>query len=189
MAARTKAPPAPAKPPEPREGKIAESLMPLSVPIESLAELAGNPRRGDVAAVARSLDEFSQRKPIIATKDGTVIAGNHTLAAARSLGWTTIAVVWVDDDESRAKAFSLADNRTHDLGGYDQEALASLVTEVATYDAALVSAAGFDDKSLAKMALLLDPPLPEFAPVPEAQRLDEKGTAVHCPSCGHIFAV
>lgn len=169
---------------------VAESLLPLLAPVEQLTELSGNPRRGDVVAVAASLREFAQRKPIIATRDGTVIAGNHTLAAARAMGWEQIAVVWVDDDDSRARAFALADNRTHDLGGYDQEQLATLVAEVAEYDQALVSAAGFDDKTLAKLAAVLDPPLPEFEPVPEAPTLDSgKGTAVNCPRCGHIFAV
>src|SRR5262245_60793327 len=105
------------EPPEPA-AIIVEGLLPLAVPIDSLQELEGNPRRGDLEAVARSLREYKQRKPIIATRDGTVIAGNHTLAAARLLGWPVIAVLHVDDDEQRARAFALADNRTHDLGGY-----------------------------------------------------------------------
>lgn len=168
---------------------IVEQLASLAVPIAQLAPLPGNPRRGDVDAVARSLAAFGQRKPLIATRDGVVIAGNHTLAAALALEWTEIAVVWVDDDEATAKAYSLADNRTHDLGGYDQDQLAALVAEVAAFDATLIEASGFDEKALARYAALLDPPMPEFEPVPEAPRLDEKGTAVNCPKCGHIFAV
>ncbi len=77
---------------------ISEDLEPLATPIADLRELPGNPRVGDVGAVARSLDQFGQRKPIVALRDGTIIAGNHTWKAANQLGWEKIAVVYVDDD-------------------------------------------------------------------------------------------
>jgi hypothetical protein len=41
---------------------------------------------------------------------------HELIAAAQQLGWTHIAVVWVDDDDITATAFALADNRTGDLG-------------------------------------------------------------------------
>jgi len=100
-----------------------------------------------VEAVARSYDQFGQRKPVVATKDGTVIAGNHQLAAAKKLGWSEIAVVFVDDDELTAKAFALADNRTADLGTYDNELLAELIAEV-SIDIDLLNATGYDMKTL-----------------------------------------
>ena len=43
---------------------IADQLTPLAVPIDSLTPLPDNPRRGDVAAVAKSLERFGQRKPL-----------------------------------------------------------------------------------------------------------------------------
>ncbi len=46
-------------------GVIVADLEALAAPIETLALLPGNPRRGDVDAVARSLDTFGQRKPIV----------------------------------------------------------------------------------------------------------------------------
>lgn len=120
---------------------IAESLKPLATPIGDLKLMDGNPRRGDVEAVARSLDKFGQRKPVVARVDtGEVIAGNHTLMAAQSLGWDQIAVVWVKDDDATAKAFSLADNRTAELGGYDSELLIELIGEVLDADEELLDA-------------------------------------------------
>lgn len=110
---------------------IAPDLRPLAQPIDTLSLLPGNPRRGDIEAVARSYERFGQRKPIVARRDGTVIAGNHQLQAARSLGWTEIAVVFVDDDDITAQAYALADNRTADLGTYDNDALATMLAEVA----------------------------------------------------------
>src|SRR5262245_36114690 len=105
---------------------IVDALRALSTPVADLHLLPRNPRRGDVAAVARSLDLFGQRKPIVAKRDGTVIAGNHTLQAAITLGWSEVAVVFTDDDDATAKAFALADNRTAELGTYDEEELADL---------------------------------------------------------------
>lgn len=121
---------------------IAESLLPLAVDVDTLTLLPGNPRKGDVEAVRRSYERFGQRKPVVAKRDGTVIAGNHQLLAARALGWTQIAVVFTDDDDQTAKAFALADNRTSDLGTYDEDALAEMMAEVAT-DTELFAATGY----------------------------------------------
>lgn len=124
---------------------IAEDLTALAVPVSKLSTLPGNPRRGDVDAIARSLDTFGQRKPIVARSDGTVVAGNHTLAAAQRLGWDEIAVVWVDDDEATGQAFALADNRTAELGGYDDAALSEMLEAVHDADEELFAATSWTD--------------------------------------------
>ena len=88
---------------------IAADLRDLAFPVNELHLLPGNPRRGDSDAVARSLAAFGQRKPIVARRsDRVVIAGNHTLQAAQSLGWPQIAVVWTDDDDATAAFFCTA---------------------------------------------------------------------------------
>jgi DNA modification methylase len=140
---------------------IHASLTDLSVPLTDLTPLPGNPRRGDVDAVVRSYSVFGQRKPIVARRTGErdghptgiVIAGNHQLAAAEKLGWPTIAAVWTDDDEMTAKAFALADNRTSELGVFDDADLAAMLGEVAA-DAELLAAASYSEGDL--LALLND---------------------------------
>lgn len=127
---------------------LADSLRDLAAPIADLRPLPGNPRRGDVAAVARSLKRFGQRKPIVARRDGTVVAGNHTLQAALDLGWKHIAVVWVDEDEATSKAFALADNRTSALGAFHPGDLAAMVAEVHAVDPDLLLAASYDGAEL-----------------------------------------
>lgn len=130
---------------------IAEDLRSLAFPVANLKLLPGNPRRGDVDAVARSYDRFGQRKPIVARRsDMTVIAGNHQLQAAQRLGWTHVAVVWTDDDDLTAKAYALADNRTADLGSYDEDALGALLTLVSV-DEALLASTGYDEKFLSDL--------------------------------------
>lgn len=136
---------------------IHDDLKGLARPIDSLHLLPGNPRKGDVEAVKRSYARFGQRKPIVALPDGTVIAGNHQLLAAKALGWTEIAVVISDDDEQTAKAFALADNRTSDLGTYDSEALTELLADVAV-DPELLMATGYDKADLEALISLTTPP-------------------------------
>ena len=130
---------------------IHPDLASLATPIESLHTLPGNPRRGDVEAVMKSYRRFGQRKPIVALADGTVIAGNHQLEAARRLGWDSIAVVRTDDDEMSAAAFALADNRTSDLGTYDRADLLALLTTVAV-DTELLNATSYTAADIAAIA-------------------------------------
>jgi ParB-like chromosome segregation protein Spo0J len=74
-----------------------------------------------------------------------------TLAAAQQLGWTHIAVVWVDDDDITAKAFALVDNRTSDLGTYDETDLLAMLQAVHDADARLFQATAYDENALAEL--------------------------------------
>lgn len=158
---------------------IAEPLRPLARPIDSLRLLEGNPRRGDVQAVKKSLQRFGQRKPIVARADGTVTAGNHTLLAARELGWSEIAVVCTDDDDATAKAFALADNRTSQLGGIDVADLAAMAAEVQAVDPELLEAASFTEADLNAMLNGGKPPKgngdPDETPEPPAEPVTKPG--------------
>ena len=137
---------------------IAAGIAALATPLDVLDPLPGNPRRGDVAAVARSFERFGQRKPIVARRTGdrgVVIAGNHQLAAARQLKWTHVAVLWTDDDDETAAAFALADNRTADLGSYDDAALLELLAQV--HDEDLLAATGYSDDDIAALGVSVTP--------------------------------
>lgn len=161
---------------------IAPDLAGLATPIDDLHTLPGNPRRGDVEAIARSLDAFGQRKPIVARRDGTVIAGNHTLEAARLRGWSELAVVRVDDDDATANAYALADNRTAELGRYDERELAALIAEVHEADAQLLAATGWSGDDLQE---LLDRiATADVASPLEFDEIDDISTEHTCPRCG-----
>lgn len=84
----------------------------------------------DIAAIAASYTTHGQQKPIVALVDGTVIAGNGQLEAARQLGWTHIAVVRFADVDG-ARAFALADNRTAELSTWNDPVLAKQLEELA----------------------------------------------------------
>jgi ParB-like chromosome segregation protein Spo0J len=129
-----------------------------TVPLDHLRPFPGNPRRGDVDAIVRSLDRFGQRKPVVALKDGTVLAGNHIMEAARRLGWTSLWVSWWTGTEEEARAFVLADNRTSELGTVDESDLYALLLEVQAFENDLLDAASYSLDDLADLAHALSPP-------------------------------
>lgn len=98
------------------------------VPLTDLKPYPKNARIGDVKAIAESLEVNGQYRPIVVNKrTNEILAGNHTWKAAKELGWKKIAVAWVDVNDEQARRIVLADNRTHDLGMYDNDALANLL--------------------------------------------------------------
>ncbi|MGD0409045.1 MAG: DNA modification methylase [Candidatus Limnocylindrales bacterium] len=130
--------------------RIAPALQALAVPIESVTLHPRNARIGDVDAVVASLDWFGQLKPIVVQKStGWVVAGNHLLRAARKLGWAEIAANIVELDDATATKYMLADNRTSDLGSYDDGLLAAILGELAAAD--LLAATGYDPDDVAAL--------------------------------------
>ena len=116
-----------------------------TIAITDLTPDPNNARAHDqknLEAIAGSLREFGQRKPIVITQDNIIAAGNGTVEAAKSLGWTQIEAVRVpaDWDADRIKAFALADNRTAELATWNQEVLEQQLREL---DAAGIEVAGF----------------------------------------------
>jgi ParB-like chromosome segregation protein Spo0J len=118
------------------------------VPIVKLLQDPKNARthsERNLSAIEQSLQQFGQRKPIVATVDNVVIAGNGTLTAATSLGWEKIGVVRVPSDwsEEQIRAFAIADNRTQDLSSFDVAILLEQLDELESADFDLGSL-GFD---------------------------------------------
>jgi len=122
--------------------------MPLkieSVPVEKLTFDPQNARKhsdANLAAIAQSLKEFGQRKPIVVTEDNVIVAGNGTVEAARLVGMTDVDVVrvpksWTAD---QVKAFALADNRSAELAEWNPEVLSAQLLEL--------EQAGFDIEAL-----------------------------------------
>ena len=125
------------------------------VATDSLRLHPDNPRRGNVAAICESLEKNGQYRPLVVNRRTMeVLAGNHTLLAARELGWEKIAVVFVDVDAEQATRILLVDNRTNDLADYDDEVLADLLGELPD-----LAGTGFDHVAFGEL-------LDELAPEP-----------------------
>lgn len=117
------------------------------VPIDTVKPYRKNPRVGNVEAIAESLAENGQFRPIIVQKTtGEILGGNHTWKAAKHLGWTQISAVFVDVDDERAKRIVLADNRTNDLATYDTAILQDIISGLPD-----VAGTGYDDDAVANL--------------------------------------
>jgi ParB-like chromosome segregation protein Spo0J len=119
------------------------SLIPLLVPVESINRWPGNPRQGDVGAISLSLRRFGQQKSIVvqeSSRNGA--AGNHLRDAALALNWTHIAATISPLDDREAEAYVIADNRTAELGSYDEDLLGELLGKLAREGN--LSATGYD---------------------------------------------
>lgn len=108
--------------------KMTSNLQGENVDVASLEAFPNNPRIGDLGTIKESLRRLGQYRPIVVHK-GTrrVLAGHHVWQAVKDLGWETIAVTWVDGDEQFCRKVVLADNRTADLGSYQNDILADLL--------------------------------------------------------------
>jgi hypothetical protein len=134
--------------------QIAKDLEPLIQPISKLKPATHNPRKGDVESIKKSYERFGQRKPIVALRStGEIIAGNHQYLAAKDLGWTEMAVVFVDDDKETAIAYGVADNRIGQLGEWNVEELVLALDEIGLDS---IDTVGFTEADVEDFRALLD---------------------------------
>lgn len=134
-----------------------EDLSNLLIPIDKVTQHPDNPRNGDVEAIAESIEINGFIAPVIAQRaTGHILAGNHRYQALLSLGAEVIPVIWVEVDETAAKRYLLADNRTSDLGQYDNANLVAILTELDEVDSLLGS--GYTQMDLHQLQAILDMP-------------------------------
>jgi DNA modification methylase len=95
--------------------------------IDRLLPYARNARThtdDQVAQVAASIREFGWTNPILASPDGTIIAGHARVAAARRLQMAEVPVIVLDHlTDAQRRALVLADNRLALDAGWDEELL------------------------------------------------------------------
>jgi ParB-like chromosome segregation protein Spo0J len=100
----------------------------------------------NIRAIADSLGKFGQRRPLV-VYGNTVIAGNGTLQAVKSLGWKQVAITRVPDEwtADEARAYAITDNRTAELADWDGEVLLDTLQAL---DPELLSATGFNESDI-----------------------------------------
>lgn len=107
-----------------------------------------NPRKipdKAVDAVARSIEEFGFRQPIVVDADGVVIIGHTRLQAAAKLGLKTVPVHVAEGlDPDKARALRLADNKTSELAQWDDDKLLAELGALRDVDFSGLDALGFD---------------------------------------------
>ncbi len=138
-----------------------------------------NPRLNDraVADVAKSIEKYGWRQPIVVDGDGVIIVGHTRWKAARRLGLKSIPVhVAGDMDPEQAKQYRIADNKSSERSEWDTDKLAEELLDLRGLGCDLTDL-GFSeqevDKYLDRLADELEPPEVEFA-----QELDEESNYV-----------
>jgi DNA modification methylase len=94
--------------------------------LSSIRPYENNPRQNDAAvtAVARSIQEFGFRQPIVVDTQGVIVVGHTRWKAAQKLGLQDVPVhVATDLSPEQAKAYRIADNQTASLSEWDLDRL------------------------------------------------------------------
>ena len=95
-------------------------------PIATIKPYQNNPRVNDAAvdAVARSIQQFGFRQPVVLDEHDVIIVGDTRYKAACKLGLTEVPVhVATGLTPAQAQAYRLADNKTAQLATWNEDAL------------------------------------------------------------------
>lgn len=132
------------------------------VPLDQVQPHPDNPRRGDTAGIAESLDANGWYGAVVAqASTGRILVGNHRWLTLKEAGASEVPVIWLEVDDDRARRILLADNRTGDRADYDRAGLLDLLESMAGEPDALAGT-GYDLDALEDLRAVLDqvPTLP-----------------------------
>jgi len=181
---------------------IVPELRGMAIPIGSIARLERdeNPKRHDLAALRESFDEYGQAKPIVAVRayigeDGRVaedldppviVAGNGWHEMMELAGCEQIAAVVTTMTKAKAQRFILMDNQSQQRGGYDEDVLAELLTDLQSTEQGLAGT-GYTDDLLKNMLDRMSGAGGKGGEFPTVDP-DDLETTYECPKCGYRWS-
>lgn len=109
-----------------------DGLTDALVPVKDLKLYPGNARVHDLDALAASLTANGQFRPLIVNKRTKhILKGNGTFrAAVERLGWTEIAVAYIDLPKADEARYVLVDNRASELGRFNDAMLLEVLQDL-----------------------------------------------------------
>jgi hypothetical protein len=167
--------------PAARRKNDVDGLAVVDAPLDQLRPHPRNPRKITAARLEqlqRTLEaerDMLRARPVIALLDGTVVAGNQRLVAARALGWESIPTVFADLDEQQQTRWMLLDNRP--FGEDVDEDVAALLAELDAAGSDLLLT-GYDSADIDRILASVggERPDPDTAPDVPAQPASVPGT-------------
>lgn len=162
---------------------VRQKLDVQAVAVEDLHPAAWNPkfiRRDRLDNLKASIEADPQmlwRRPILATEDGTIYAGNQRYRACVELGWKMVPAILTPVPEELARQRLLRDNRQ--WGEWSDEQLQALIRELADSDAESVGSIGFTEQELAMV-------LAQSAPVGTQQPADSQEDVRRALEVAHV---
>jgi DNA modification methylase len=110
---------------------------PPQLSLREIASLTANTHnarkhgRAQVRAIAKSIEAFGFNAPILADRDGKVLAGHGRLEAAALLGLQHVPVILLEHlSEAQARAYMLSDNKLTDRSTWDDHKVAIQLKEL-----------------------------------------------------------
>lgn len=97
------------------------------IDISKIKPYENNPRKNKkaVGVVAKSIQDFGFKVPIVVDANNVIICGHTRYAAAKKLGIDKVPCVVADNlSEEQVKAFRLADNQVAEMSTWDEDMLA-----------------------------------------------------------------
>ena len=147
--------------------------------VKDLRNNPNNPRKNDgaVDSVAKSIEKYGFRNPLIVDENRIVYCGNTRLKASRKLGLEEVPCIVVNDlTEQQMKELALLDNKTNEIAEWDFEMLDDILKDVELDDFDLDWGVGdLQENEIADN---------EY----EQKELKDNNTKFHiCPCCGCEF--
>ena len=109
--------------------------------------------------IMQSIKEHGVYKNIVATEDGTILAGHGVYKAAKKMGLEELPVMKVDlsPDEPRALKLLAGDNEVSHLGEMDDRALSEILKTINDEDVDGLLGTGYDGMMLANLVMVTRP--------------------------------
>jgi hypothetical protein len=142
------------------------------VPLDEIRQAPRNPKNHDTSGIAASIGRFGiAALPIIDERTNQLVVGHGRLVdiiTRRDQGEQPPDGVLVDDDgvwrmpvirgwasrsDAEAEAYLVADNQLTTRGGWNNDNLAAVLSDLAEIDAELLNVTGFTEKDLADLLL------------------------------------
>ena len=98
----------------------------IDIEISKLCPYENNPRNNDEAVpyVAKSIEQFGFKVPIVIDKDYVIVCGHTRVKAATELGMEKVPCVVADDlTDEQIREFRIVDNKVGELSNWDRVAL------------------------------------------------------------------
>lgn len=144
---------------------MAAKRDPRQTEMVQVADLKAHPRNyrkhpaDQLEHLAQSLREHGVYRNVVATKDGTLLAGHGVVEAARLIGLTELPVVRLDLSPDDPKAIKLltADNELSLRAEIDDRLLADLLKQVQLEDIDGLLGTGYDEAMLTNLLFVTRP--------------------------------
>ena len=144
-----------------------------------------NPRINSqsVDAVARSIERYGWKQPIVVDEDFVIVVGDTRYLAAEKLDLAMIPVVVADDlSPEQIREYRIADNKTGEISLWDHDRLHEEILALAESEEFEIP--GFDQSELDR---IINPPSPDGGESPDGFKefTGEEETKHECPKCGY----